>query len=327
MHLEYGLTSEDYEQFTEKIISKYQPINDNQNINKATKIDKQIQDFAKSLCEMYQKFYPLFLKTHYQHGMYLAFINDSPSSRANLHPERKDEAYKRYCEFDNIHWAHEVSTTFEALLMNLRKLIIDTSEGKGKAISMKRISRKIEQFHTNIKANGEEYTHFVEDLNKQIEIATSPEREELWNYIISYNIHLDPNYSLDIENSFHVSDLEILMGTVRRFINRIYDFYGYKEPAYIAYTGYDDTLRRIKAFSTFQKHSMRMLNEHITALAQLSNTPEYIDLTPKEASEAIFKKEILEKEGEQNTSKLIIEGYLKKKITALRKEIISDHSD
>ena len=336
MHLNLSLTSEDYEQFTEKIISKYRSINrPNINKNKAKEYDKQIQDFAQSLCGMYQKLYPLFLTTHYQYGTYLALINDSPSNRTNFHRERKDEDFKRYREFDNTHWVHEASTTFDALLVNFRKLIIDTSErkskaiseAKSKAISMTRISQKIEQLHTNIKANDKEYTDFVEVLNKQIEIATAPERKGLWNYIHSHVLHLGENYSIDTEDQFNIHDLEILLNSVRKFINHIYDFYNYKEPTYIAYTGYDKTIRRIEAFSTFQKHSMRILNEHITALAQLSNTPEYMDLTSKEASEAIFKKEILEKVGEHNISKIIIEGYIEKRIEALRKEIISDHSD
>ena len=56
MHLELSLTSEDYEQFTENIISKYRSIKrENINEDKAERIDKQIQDFAQKLCEMYQK--------------------------------------------------------------------------------------------------------------------------------------------------------------------------------------------------------------------------------------------------------------------------------
>ena len=298
MHLELTLKSEDFAQFTDKIISKYQPINNNPNINKATKINTQIQDFAQNLCEMYQKFYPIFIKTHYQHGMYLALINGSPSNRHSFHQEKINRDHKIFREFDSTHWLHTTSTTFEALLMNLRKLIIDTSEGKGKAISMKRISQKIKQFHTCIRANSDEFVQFEENLNKQIEIATAPEREELWDYIISYNIHLEDKYAIDTDDPFHIHDLEVLMNSLRNFINTIYAFYNYKKPAYIAHTGYDQTQRWIAAFSIFQKHSMRLLSETITQLAQLSGTPEYKHLNPKEASEEIFKKEVLEKEVE-----------------------------
>ena len=72
MHLELTLKSENYVQFTDKIICKYRSIKrPNINKNKAVRIDEKIQDFAQNLCEMYQRFYPIFIKTHYQHGMYL----------------------------------------------------------------------------------------------------------------------------------------------------------------------------------------------------------------------------------------------------------------
>ena len=319
MHLELTLKSEDYVQFTDKIISKYRSINrPNINEDKAVRIDKQIQDSAQKLCEMYQKFYPIFIKTHYQHGMYLALINSSPSNRHSFHQERINRDHKIFREFDPTHWLHTTSTTFEALLMNLRKLIIDTSEGKGKAISMKRISHYIKQFHTGIKANSDEFSQFEEKLDKQIEIATAPEREELWDYIISYNIHLEDKYAIDTDDPFHIHDLEVLMNSLRNFINTIYAFYNYKKPAYIAHTGYDKTQRWIAAFSIFQKHSMRLLSETITQLAQLSGTPEYKHLNPKEASEEIFKKEVLKKEDEHNIFKIIMEGYLEKRISVLR---------
>ena len=183
---------------------------------------------------------------------------------------------------------------------------------------MKRISRKVEQFHNDIKANSNDFTQFEENLSKQIEIATAPEREELWDYIDSYNIHLEDKYSIDTDDPFHIQDLEVLMNSLRNFINTIYAFYYYKKPAYIAHTGYDKTQRWIAAFSTFQKHSMRLLSESITAFAHLSNIPEYMNLTPKEASEEIFKKEVLEKDPEHNNFKIMIEGYLEKRISTLR---------
>ncbi len=324
MHLELALTSEDYEQFTDNIISKYQPINNNPNINKAAKIDEQIRDFAKNLCEMYQKFYPIFHKTHYQHGMYLALINSSPSNIQSFHQEYINENHKVFREFDTTQWLHTTSTTFEVLLMNLRKLIIDTSKGKGKAISMKSISQYIKQFHINIKANSDEFSQFEDDLDKQIKIATAPERKEMWDYIISYNIHLEDKFSVNTDDPFHILDLEILMDSLRNFINTIYAFYNYKEPAYIAQTGFQKTQHWIAAFSSFKKYSVRQFSEYITALAQLSNTPKYKNLTPKEASKEIFKKEILENEFEHNYFNIIIEGSLEQRILALREEIESE---
>lgn len=324
MHLELSLTSENYEQLTDNIISKYRSINrENINEEKAVRIDKQIQESAQKLCDMYQRFYPIFHKTFYQHGMYLALINSSPSNTYSYHQEKINEDYKIFREFDSVHWLHTTSTTFEALLMNLRKLIIDISKGNGKAISMKRISQYIKQFHTNVKANSDEFEQFEEKLDKQIEIATAPEREELWDYIISYNIHLEDKYSIKTDDPFHILDLEVLMDSLRNFINTIYAFYGYKEPASIAHIGFQKTQRWIAAFSSFKQYSVRPLSQLITGLAQCSNAPEYEDLTPGEASKEIFKKEVLENEAEPNYFNMIVEKYLEKRISALRKEIDS----
>ena len=132
MLLQLTLASEDFDQFTDKIISKYQPLNNTANIQKAARIDKQIQDFAQGMCEMYQKFYPIFLRTHYQHGMYLSLINSKRSNIDYPHQDDIDENHKIFSEHDKVHWVHFTSTTFEALLMNFRKLIVDTSEGQGK---------------------------------------------------------------------------------------------------------------------------------------------------------------------------------------------------
>lgn len=329
MHLDLSLTSEDYEQFTDKITSKYQSINrPNINEDKAEKIDKQIQDFAQKLCGMYQKFYPIFHKTHYQHGMYLALINNRPSNVHSFHQEKIDEEYKIFREFDPTHWLHTTSTAFEALLMNLRKLIVDTSKGKGKAISMKRICKDIKQFHINIKANNNKFSEFEEKLEEQIEIATAPEREELWVYIDSYNMHLEDRYSIDTNDTFHVIDLEILMDSVRKFINEIYDFYDYKEPAAIAHTGFQNTQRWIAAFSSFKRHSLPLLSKSITALATFTICPEYKDLSPREASDEIFKKEVLEKDAEHNSFKMITESYLEDRIKAFREELgLSESSE
>ena len=321
MHLQLTPTSEDFDQFTDRIISKYQPLNNTANIQKAARIDKQIQDFAQGMCEMYQKFYPVVRKTHYQHGMYLSLINDKRSNIVNLHQDDIDENHKIFSEHDEAHWLHLTSTTFEALLMNFRKLIVDTSRGEGKAISMKRIRDDIMHFHTSMKANSDEFTEFVEDLNEQIEIATATEREKLWDYILGYNIHLQDKFPADTDDPFHVIDLEILMDSVNNFINVIYDFYNYKEPAYTADIGYDRTQGWIRAFSSFKKYSIRSVSEIIETFAQLSNSFEYRNLTPKEASKEIFKKEVLEKEESHNWFRIIIEIELEERITELREEI------
>ena len=321
MHLELTLTSENYAQFTKKIICKYQPLNNTANIQKAARIDKQIQDFAKKLCEMYQTFYPVFRKTHYQHGMYLSLINSKRSNVDNFHQDNIDENHKIFREHDEVHWLHLTSTTFEALLMNFRKLILDTSEGAGKAISMARIRDDIKRFHTSMKANSGEFMQFEEKLDGQISIADAPEMEKLWDYIDSYNIHLEDKYSVNTDDPFHIRDLEILIDSVRNFINTIYEFYNYKEPAYIADIGHEKTRHWIAAFSSFKKYSMRSVSESIETLAQLSNLPEYRNLTPEEASEAIFNKEILEKEESLSYFKTIIKIEIEERITALREEI------
>ena len=64
--------------------------------------------------------------------------------------------------------------------------------------------------------------------------------------------------------------------------------------------------------------------EYIEALASLSTRPEYLNLTPKEASKEIFEKEILENETEFYHFKLIIENYLNKRITALKEKSDSE---
>ena len=326
MHLEAFLTSEDLDQFTAKIISKYQPLINTSNSKKAIRINKQIQDFAKKLCGMYEKFYSVVRKTHYQHGMYLALINNKRSNVDNSHQNYLNENHKIFREHNERHLLHMISTTFEALLMNFRKLIVDTSRGEGKAISMIRIRKDIKTFHTNIKANGDEFTQFVENLNKQIGIANKPEIRGIWKYIDSYNIHLDDTYSVGTDEPFHIRDLEILMDSVNNFINILRDFYGHKEPPYTAEIGYVKTLLWIRGFSIFKRHSILELSQYINALAQLSTQPEYVNLTPEEASEKIFENEVLENEENFKIFTLYVQGHLEERIEAL-KEGVNAESD
>ena len=329
MHLELTLTSEDFDQFTDRIISKYQPLNNTSDTNKADRINKQIREFAQKLCGMYQKFYPVVRKTHYQHGMYLSLINRTRSNVDYPHQDKINEDYRIFREHDVPHWAHITSTIFEALLMNFRKLIIDISRGEGKAISMKRIRDDIVHFHTKMKANSDEFTEFVEDLNEQIEIATAPKREELWDYILAYNIHLQDKFpadaddpsNADTDDPFHIIDLEILMDSVNNFINVIYGFYNYKEPAYTADIGHDRTQDWIRSFSSFKKYSMRVLSQYINWLAQFSTLPEYRNLTPEEAGKKIFEKVVLENEENFEIFTLCVQGHLEKQIEALKEEL------
>jgi hypothetical protein len=212
------------------------------------------------------------------------------------------------------------STTFEALLMNFRKLIVDTSEGEGKAISMRRIRDVIKHFHTNTKANSDEFTRFVENLNQQIDKATTPEMKEIWRYIDSYNIHLEDRFSIGTDDPFHILDLGILMDSVNNFINILRDFYGYKDLPYTANIGYVKTQLWIRGFSIFKRHSMLELSRYINTLAQLSIHPEYVNLTPEEASKKIFEKEVLENEKNFEIFTLYVQGHLEERIEALKEE-------
>lgn len=259
-----------------------------------------------------------------QHGMYLSLINRTRSNVEYLHQEKINEDYRIFREHDIPHWAHLTSTTFEALLMNFRKLIIDTSRGKGKAISMKKIRKDIMHFHTSMKANSDEFTEFVENLDKQIEIATAPEREELWDYILAYNIHLQDKFRPDTDDPFHVIDLEILMDSVNNFINVIYDFYNYKEPAYTADIGYDHTQDWIRAFSSFKKYSMRDFSQYINGLARFSTSPEYVNLPPEKASKEIFEQVVIKDEKAFEIFKVIIQLYLEDQIKELKEKSDSE---
>ena len=385
---------------------------------------------------MYEKFYPVFLVTDYQHGMYLALINSKRSNTHNYYQENIDQNHQFFREYDNVHWNFLTLTTFEALSMNLRKLIVDTSYDQttpkgqmpSKAISIKRISQDIVGFHSRIKPKSKEFAQFTnklaniiekldnaeiginnEKLNQLIEelsniakeidnaemeirnkklnqlqsklvniaieidntemnvdneklsqlidklgditkeadntkISTSNEKlillirelknivkkinekqkeltENFWNYTKSYTIHLEDEYNADAKDDlFTLVTLEKLIDSIKEFFNILYAFYNYKEPAYIANVGYQKTQHWIRAFNGL-KYSMRPLSEYINRIAQFSMLPEYLNLTPKEASKQILKAEVLEKEESGKILNLFLEGYLEKAITALREEM------
>ena len=114
------------------------------------------------------------------------------------------------------------------------------------------------------------------------------------------------------------------MDSVYNFINTIDDFYDYKEPAYTVDIGYQKTQDWIRSFSSFKQHFIRHLSEIINRLALFSTLPEYVNLTPEQASKKIFENEVLENELNFEYLKLTIQSYLEKRITALKEELDSE---
>ena len=155
------MKSDDFEQLEANIVAKYAGISQKATAKKAASIDKQIQDFANNFSSAYKKFKELFLIAHYQHGIYLAFANVKPSDLTYLAAEADlIKSHKELFDLNQSLWIHLTLSIFDALLVNLRKLTTDTSAGAGKAISMKSIEKKIRNFHTNIKADSDEFTLF-----------------------------------------------------------------------------------------------------------------------------------------------------------------------
>ena len=111
------------------------------------------------------------------------------------------------------------------------------------------------------------------------------------------------------------------MDSVNNFINAMYDFYNYKEPAYTADIGHERTQNWIRAFSRFKKYSMRDFSQYINWLAQFSTLPEYVNLTPEEAGKKIFEKVVLKDEKNFEIFTLYVQGYLEKRIEALKEEL------
>ena len=158
----------------------------------------------------------------------MAFCNIKPD---NLHYLAAEEDLKKSHEelfdLDKALWLHLILSIFDALLVNLRKLIKDTSSGSGagKAISMKNIVTQIRNLHTSIKADSEEFTHFLGCLQSHIDRAESPQMQGLWDYAYSNVAHLDDKYEYSDSNSFIISDLRTLIDTVNDFMDAICEFY------------------------------------------------------------------------------------------------------
>ncbi len=319
MLLSLDMGSENYEELTEKIIDRYLPINNDQ-------WEIEIREFATSLKDLYQKFYPQFLKTQYQHGMYLALVNVTPSNITDFHEEYRTENHKIFWEDDRIQNTYIASSVFEALLTNLRKLTTDLSWGKSgdksqsppRAVSMKRIAQDIGEFHKSIGANNGEFKVFENNLNSLIiDIETGEDLEQLWRYTDKHNIHLEDQYSLE-DDMFPIVTLRTVIDTIMRFINTIYEFYNYKDPAHIMDIGRNNTQKWIASFSSYKVNSLRILREYIDALASFCNNANYADLDPEEASRQICEWEIFGNESHLKELKLRVELALKKKIEELR---------
>jgi len=186
------MKSDDFQQFEANIVAKYANVSQKATLKKAVKIDKQVQDFAINFSSEYQKFKEMFLIAHYQRGIYLAFANIKPDNITYLAAEKDlSKSYNELVDLDRPLWIHLTLSIFDALLVNLRKLIKDTSSGAGKAISMKSLVTQIRNLHTNIKADSEEFTLFLERLDSHIDRAESPQMQNLWDYTYSNVAHID----------------------------------------------------------------------------------------------------------------------------------------
>ena len=296
MKIDINMKSDDFQQLEANIITKYASVSQKATPKKAVKIDKQIQDFAINFSSAYQKFKELFLIAHYQHGIYLAFGNIKPDNY-DSHAAEEDlkKSHKELFDLDKTLWIHLTLSIFDALLVNLRKLIKDTSKGSGsgKAISMKRIVTQICNLHTSIKADSDEFTLFLERLKSHIEKAESPQMQNLWDYAYSNVAHLDDKYEYGDSNSFIISDLRTLINTANDFMGDICEFYNYGESGRFLNTSYGDSVRWICALGAFKENSLRNVNDDINAIAfAYSQHPDYINLTPEEASSEIVKKAI-----------------------------------
>ena len=294
MKLNLNMKSDNFKQLETNIVAKYAGISQKANPKKAASIEKQIQDFAINFSSVYEKFKELFLIAHYQRGLYLAFVNIKPDDLTHFAVE--EDLIKFHKELFNLNqplWIHLTSSIFDALLVNLRKLITDTSSGAGKAISMKRIKTQICNLHTSIKADSEEFTLFLERLESHIEAAESSQMQNLWDYVDSNVAHLDSKYEYGDSNSFIISDLRTLMDTVNDFMDAICEFYNYGESGPLRNMSYGSAVRWICQLGFFMESSLGDVKDDINALAvYCCQHPDYINLNPKEASSEILKKAI-----------------------------------
>lgn len=294
MKVDINMKSDDFEQLEANIVAKYAGIRQQAAPNKVARIDEQIQKFASDFSSVYEKFMELFLIAHYQHGLYLAFAHVKPSDL--IYQAAEEDLIKSHKELFNLDpplWTHLTYSIFDSLLVNLRKLTTDTSAGAGKAISMKRIKTQICNLHRNIKADSEEFTRLKKRLECHIKAVESPEMKNLWDYVDSHVAHLEDNYEYDTSNSFIISDLRTLIGTVNEFMDDISEFYDYGASGHLMNTSYGSAVRWITRLGFFKENSLGDVNDEINAIAKAYyQHPDYIHLTPKEASSEILKKAI-----------------------------------
>ena len=321
MKLNFDMKSDNFEQLETNIVAKYAGISQKANPKKAASIEKQIQDFASKFSSVYRKFKELFLIAHYQRGIYLAFANIKPDNLDYLAAEEDlSKSYNELVDLDRPLWIHLTLSIFDALLVNLRKLIKDTSSGAGKAISMKSIVTQIRNLHTSIKADSEEFTLFLERLESHIEKAESPQMENLWDYTYSNVAHIDNKYEYGDSNSFIISDLRTLINIVNDFMDAICEFYNYGELGHLMNMSYGDAIRWMCALGCFMENSLRNVKDDINAIAvYCCQHPDYINLNPKEASSEILKKAI--PSDEFLSLRMSIELELTERIAELRDEL------
>ena len=322
MKIDINMKSDDFQQLEANIVAKYASVSQKAAPKKTVKIDKQIQNFAINFSSAYQKFKELFLIAHYQRGIYLAFANIKPDNLTHLAAEEDlSKSYNELVDLDRPLWIHLTLSIFDALLVNLRKLIKDTSSGAGKAISMKSIVTQIRNLHTNIKADSEEFTLFLERLESHIKRAESPQMKNLWDYTYSNVAHIDNKYEYGDSNSFIISDLRTLIDTVNDFMDDICEFYNYGESGHFLNTSYGDSVRWICALGAFKENSLRNVKDDINAIAfAYYLQPDYINLTPEEASYEILKRAI--PSDEFLLLRMSIELELTQRIAELRDEFL-----
>ena len=326
MKIDINMKSDDFQQLEANIVAKYTSVSQKATPKKAAKIDKQIQDFAINFSSAYQKFKELFLIAHYQRGIYLAFANIKPDNLTYLAAEEDlSKSYNELVDLDRPLWIHLTLSIFDALLVNLRKLIKDTSSGAGKAISMKSIVTQIRNLHTSIKADSHEFTLFLECLESHIDRAESPQMQNLWDYTYSNVAHIDNKYEYDDSNSFIVSDLRTLINIVNDFIGDICEFYNYRESGHLMNMSYGDAVRWICALGVFKENSLRNVKNGINAIAvYYCQHPDYINLNPQEAGSEILKKAI--PSDEFLWLRMSIEKELAQRISELRDEFLKQNA-
>ena len=326
MMINLDMKSEDFEQLKVNIVTKYAGISQKATGKKAASIDKQIQDFASNFSSAYKKFKELFIIAHYQYGIYLAFANVKPADLTYFAAEEElIKSHKELFDLNQPLWAHLTLSIFDVLLVNLRKLIKDTSSGTGKAISMKRIVTQICNLHTNIKADSEEFTLFLERLESHIESAESSQMQNLWDYAYSNVAHLEDKYEYGDSNSFIISDLRTLIDTVNDFMDDICEFYNYGESGHLGNISYTAAAHWICALGVFMENSLRNVKDDINTIAfAYYQHPDYINLNPEEASSEILKRVV---NSDQFLSlRMSIELELKQRIAELRDELLRQNA-